>query len=186
MLASLRLFETQRQPSLYRFCGHVHCALDFDKVCQTVNQSAQIAQQRISKSILDSMTMDTPTRTLAAERPARVYDPMVSPSVSRGSYGHYLRVTSVSRGSYGHHLRRNANRSATQRAQKRASPSATDSTTSDMADHALDPPPPNRTTRDSRTQDTAHLSHLQEAMYISHPTQQRRDIFIFGNSDNTR
>ena len=32
------------------------CALNFDKVCQTVNQSAQIAQQRISKSILDSMT----------------------------------------------------------------------------------------------------------------------------------
>ena len=31
-------------------------ALNFDKVCQTVNQSAQIAQQRISKSILDSMT----------------------------------------------------------------------------------------------------------------------------------
>ena len=147
------------------------CALNFDKVCQTVNQSAQIAQQRISKSILDSMTMDTPTRTLAAERPARVYDPMVTPSVSRGSYGHYLR--------------RNANRSATQRAQKRASPSATDSITSDMADHALEHQP-NRTTRDSRTQDTAHLSHLQEAMYISHPTQQRRDIFIFGNSDNTR
>ena len=170
MLASHRLSETQRQPSLYRSCGHA-CALNFDKVCQTVNQSAQITQQRISKSILDSMTMDTPTRTLAAERPARVYDPMVTPSVSRGSYGHYLR--------------RNANRSATQRAQKRASPSATDSTTSDMADHALEHQP-NRTTRDSRTQDTAHLSHLQEAMYISHPTQQRRDIFIFGNSDNTR
>ena len=58
---------------------------------------------------------------------------------------------------------------------------------SDMADHTLEHQP-NRTTRDSRTQDTAHLSHLQEAMYISHPTQQRRDIFIFGNtsSDNTR
>ena len=67
--------------------------------------------------------MDTPSRTLAAERSARVYDPMVTPSVSRGSYGHYLR--------------RNANRSATQRAHKRASLSATDSTTSDMADHAL-------------------------------------------------
>ena len=148
-------------------------ALNFDKVCQTVNQAAQIAQQRISKPILDSMTMDTPTRTLATERPACVYDPMVTPSVSRGSYGHYLR--------------RNANRSATQRAHKRASLSATDSTTSDMTDHALEHQP-NRATRDSRTQDSAHLSHPQEATYISHPTQQRRDIFIFGNtsSDNTR
>ena len=116
-------------------------------------------------------TMDTSTRTLATERPACVYDPMVTPSVSRGSYEHYLR--------------RNANRSATQRAHKRASPSATDSTTSNMADHALEHQP-NRTTRDSRIQDSAHLSHLQEATYISHPTQQHRDIFIFGNSDNTR
>eukprot|EP01048_Picozoa_sp_COSAG05_P008434 COSAG05_NODE_642_length_8135_cov_20.343703_9_plen_82_part_01 len=51
-----------------------------------------------------------------------------------------------------------------------------------MADHALEYQP-NRTTRDSMIQDTAHLSHLQEAMYISHPTQQRGDIFIFGNSE---
>ena len=116
-------------------------------------------------------TMDTSTRTLATERHARVYDPMATPSVSRGSYEHYLR--------------RNANRSATQRAHKRASLSATDSTTPDMADHTLEHQP-NRTTRDSRKQDTAHLSHLQEAMYISHPIQQHRDIFIFGNSDNTR
>ena len=70
------------------------------------------------------MTMDTPTHTLAVERPACVCDPMVTPSVSRGSYGLYLR--------------RNANRSATQRAHKRASLSATDSTTSDMADHTLE------------------------------------------------
>ena len=41
------------------------------------------------------------------------------------------------------------------------------STTSDMADHALEYQP-NRTTRDSRTQDTAHLSHLHEAMSIYH------------------
>ena len=126
----------------------------------------------ISKPILDSMTTDTPTRTLATERPACVYDPMVTPSVSRGSYGHYLR-------------RKFAKCSATQRAQKRASISATDSNTSDMADHTLEHQP-NRTTRDSRTKDSAHLSHLQEAMYISHPTQQHRDIFIFGKSDNTR
>ena len=129
-------------------------ALNFDKVCQTVNQSAQIAQQRISKSILDSMTMDNPT--LATERPARVYDPMVTPSVSRGSYGHYLR--------------RNANRSdasSVARAHKRAPPSATDSTTSDMVDHAPEHQP-NRTTRDSRTQDTPHLSHLQEAICLYH------------------
>eukprot|EP01048_Picozoa_sp_COSAG05_P024003 COSAG05_NODE_5448_length_1171_cov_12.171642_1_plen_336_part_10 len=33
-------------------------------------------------------------------------------------------------------------------------------------------------------EDSAHLSHLQEAMYISRPTQQHRDIFIFGKSDN--
>ena len=60
-----------------------------------------------------------------------------------------------------------------------------DSTTPDMADHTLEHQP-NRTTRDSRKQDTAHLSHLQEAMSISHPTQQHGDIFIFDNSDNTR
>ena len=106
---------------------------------------------RISEPILDSMTMDTPTRTLATERPACVYDPMVTPSVSRGSYGHYLR--------------RNAKRSATQRAHKRASLSATDSITSDMADYTLEQQP-NRTTRDSRTQDTAHLSHLPTGGYV--------------------
>merc|ERR1711924_15993 len=152
-----------------------------------------------------SMTMDTPT--LATERPACVYDPMVTPSVSRGSYGHYLRrnanrsdapsvaqpsphglrgcpTTGASSGpELGSRQSKACSRNYAQTT--RASPSATDSTTSDMADHALEYQP-KRTTRDSRTQDTAHLSHLQEAMSISHPTQQHGDIFIFDNSDNTR
>ena len=174
---------------------------------QTVNQSAQIAQQRISKSIPGSMTTDTPT--LATERPTCVYDPMVTPSVSGGSCRHYPRrnanrsdVSSVAQppphglrgcpttgtpsgSELGSRQSKACGRNYAQTT--RASPSATDSTTSNMADHALALEyQPNRTTRDSRTQDTAHLSHLQEAMYISHPTQQRGDIFIFGNSDNTR
>ena len=61
-------------------------------------------QKNLYASPIMPNAMDTPTRTLAAERPARVYDPMATPSVSRGSYGHYLR--------------RNANRSATTRAHK--------------------------------------------------------------------
>ena len=198
-------------PEMFESPRHCHRIIllvsqsNFDKVCQTVNQSTQIAQQRISKSILDSMTTDNPT--LATERHACVYDPMVTPSVSRGSYGHYLRrnanrsnVSSVAQppphglrgcpttgASSGPELGSRQSKACSRNYAQttRASPSATDSTTSDMADHALEYQP-NRTTRDSRTQDTAHLSHLQDAMSISHPTQQHGDIFIFGNSDNTR
>ena len=137
-----------------------------------------------------------------------MYDPMVTPSVSRGSYGHYLRrnanrsdapsvaqppphglrgcpTTGASSGpELGSRQSKACSRNYAQTT--RASPSATNSsTTSDMADYALEYQP-DRTTRDSRTQDTAHLSHLHEAMSISRPTQQHEDIFIFGNSDNTR
>ena len=138
------------------------------------------------------MTMDTPTHTLATERPACVCDPMVTPSVSRGSYGHYLRrnanrsdapsvaqpsphglrgcpTTGASSGpELGSRQSKACSRNYAQTT--RASPSATDSTTSDMTDHALEHQP-NRATRDSRTQDSAHLSHPQEATYITpHPT----------------
>ena len=44
-----------------------------------------------------------------------------------------------------------------------------------------------RPSRDSREHpNAAHLSHLQEATSISHPTSSSGVYFTFGNSDNTR
>ena len=95
-------------------------------------------------------------------------------------------------------------------AQTRASLSATDSNSADMADHA---PQPQHATRSSRMENqaasagsaarqrtttrptrrdsrehpnAAHLSHLQEATSISHSTSSSGVYFTFGNSDNTR
>ena len=215
-------------------------ALNFDKVCQTVNQSAQTMQNLWTSrktttataatiATLDSMTPDI--ITLATDRPARVYDPAVTPSVPRGSYGHFLRRNTTrsddstlaqppphgmrgcpnSRSPSGTELGpRQSKTCGRNNAQTRASLSATDSNSADMADHA---PQPQHATRSSRMENqaasagsaarqrtttrptrrdsrehpnAAHLSHLQEATSISHSTSSSGVYFTFGNSDNTR
>ncbi len=177
---------------------------------------------------LDSMTPDI--ITLATDRPARVYDPAVTPSVPRGSYGHFLRRNTTrsddstlaqppphgmrgcpnSRSPSGTELGpRQSKTCGRNNAQTRASLSATDSNSADMADHA---PQPQHATRSSRMENqaasagsaarqrtttrptrrdsrehpnAAHLSHLQEATSISHSTSSSGVYFTFGNSDNT-
>ena len=169
-------------------------ALNFDKVCQTVNQSAQTMQNLWTSrktttataatiATLDSMTPDI--ITLATDRPARVYDPAVTPSVPRGSYGHFLRRNTTrsddstlaqppphgmrgcpnSRSPSGTELGpRQSKTCGRNNAQTRASLSATDSNSADMADHAPQPRATLQSAFATITQSiVADIAHAQHA-----------------------